>query len=66
MNLSAVSRGGANEELAERGIGQDQLENPNFVNARGIIDDIEENDKVTFELEKGQRGMNAVKVKQAK
>ena len=29
----------------------------------GVIDDIVENDKVTFELEKGQRGMNAVKVK---
>jgi cold shock CspA family protein len=37
-----------------------------FTHVSGIIDDIEENDKVTFELEKGQRGMNAVKVKQAK
>jgi len=27
--------------------------------------EIMENDKVTFELEKGQRGMNAVKVKKA-
>lgn len=34
-----------------------------FSHVSGMIDDVEENDKVTFELEKGQRGMNAVKVK---
>jgi cold shock CspA family protein len=34
-----------------------------FTHVSGIIDEITENDKVTFELEKGQRGMNAVKVK---
>lgn len=34
-----------------------------FMHISGIIDDVTENDKVTFELEKGQRGMNAVKVK---
>ena len=34
-----------------------------FMHISGVIDDIVENDKVTFELEKGQRGMNAVKVK---
>ncbi|WP_430468150.1 cold-shock protein [Winogradskyella ouciana] len=36
-----------------------------FTHVSNIIDDIAENDKVTFELEKGQRGMNAVKVKKA-
>ncbi len=35
-----------------------------FTHVSGIIDEIVENDKVTFELEKGQRGMNAVRVKQ--
>lgn len=34
-----------------------------FTHVSGIIDEIAENDKVTFELEKGQRGMNAIKVK---
>lgn len=34
-----------------------------FTHVSGILDEINENDKVTFELEKGQRGMNAVKVK---
>ena len=34
-----------------------------FVHVSGLIDEIKENDKVSFELEKGLRGMNAVKVK---
>ena len=33
-----------------------------FTYVSGIIDQIAENDKVTFELEKGMKGMNAVKV----
>lgn len=34
-----------------------------FVHVNGLIDDIAEGDKVTFELEKGMKGMNAVRVK---
>ncbi|WP_411767519.1 cold-shock protein [Winogradskyella sp. A3E31] len=34
-----------------------------FTHVSGILDEIDENDNVQFELEKGQRGMNAVKVK---
>ncbi len=34
-----------------------------FVHVSGLIDEINESDKVTFELEKGQKGMNAVRVK---
>jgi cold shock CspA family protein len=34
-----------------------------FTHVSGLLDEIAENDKVQFELEKGQRGMNAVKVK---
>lgn len=33
-----------------------------FTHVSGIIDTIAEDNKVSFELEKGQRGMNAVKV----
>lgn len=33
-----------------------------FTHVSGHIDEITENDKVSFELEKGQKGMNAVKV----
>jgi len=34
-----------------------------FTHVSGLIDEIVENDTVSFELEKGMRGMNAVKVK---
>ncbi len=34
-----------------------------FVHINGLIDRISENDKVTFETEMGQKGLNAVKVK---
>nr|MBC7612287.1 cold shock domain-containing protein [Pseudopedobacter sp.] len=34
-----------------------------FVHVNGLIDDIREGDSVTFELEKGMKGLNAVKVK---
>jgi len=36
-----------------------------FVHVNGLIDEIKENNMVTFELEKGQRGMNAVRVRKA-
>ena len=34
-----------------------------FVHINGLIDSIKENDKVTFEVEMGQKGPNAVRVK---
>ncbi|MEL6556601.1 MAG: cold shock domain-containing protein [Bacteroidota bacterium] len=34
-----------------------------FVHANGLLEDIQENDKVQFELERGLKGMNAVRVK---
>lgn len=34
-----------------------------FVHVHGLLEDIEENDKVVFELERGMKGMNAVRVK---
>ena len=33
-----------------------------FTHVSGLIDEIAENDKVSFELEKGMKGMNAVRV----
>ena len=41
-----------------------ETQEKHFVHVSGLIDEIDENDKVTFELEKGQKGMNAVRVKQ--
>ncbi len=34
-----------------------------FVHVSGLLDEIAENDSVIFELEKGMKGMNAVRVK---
>jgi len=34
-----------------------------FVHVNGLIDEIQEGDNVSFELERGMKGMNAIKVK---
>ncbi|AYB31547.1 MAG TPA: cold shock domain-containing protein [Chryseolinea sp.] len=34
-----------------------------FVHSSGLIDEIRENDEVEYEVEKGKKGLNAVKVK---
>jgi len=36
-----------------------------FVHVSGLIDQIKENDEVTFELQEGRKGINAVNVKLA-
>ncbi len=36
-----------------------------FVHASGLIDEIMENDEVTFTLQEGKKGLNAVNVKLA-
>ena len=36
-----------------------------FVHVTGLIDEIKENDEVTFELKEGKKGPNAVNVKLA-
>lgn len=33
-----------------------------FVHQSGLIDEIRENDRVRYELERGRKGMNAVRV----
>lgn len=34
-----------------------------FVHSSGLIDDIRDNDRVEYDTERGQKGMNAVNVK---
>jgi CspA family cold shock protein len=34
-----------------------------FVHVSGLMSDIRENDKVTYEVENGRKGLNAVRVK---
>jgi cold shock CspA family protein len=36
-----------------------------FFHVNGLTEEVKENDKVTFETEQGQKGLNAVKVKKA-
>lgn len=36
-----------------------------FVHVTGLVDKIRENDKVTFDLQDGKKGLNAVNVKLA-
>ncbi len=38
-------------------------DNEYFVHVSGLIDEVREDDEVTFELREGKKGMNAVNVK---
>jgi CspA family cold shock protein len=49
-----------------KGFGFIKPENSNediFVHATGLVDQIRENDTVTFEVQNGKKGLNAVNVK---
>ncbi|MDC3050533.1 cold shock domain-containing protein [Flavobacteriales bacterium] len=46
-------------------IKEDETENEYFVHVSGLVDQISENDKVTFDLEEGRKGLNATNVKLA-
>ena len=41
----------------------DDGSNDIFVHSTGLVDEINENDKVEFEVEEGKKGLNAVNVK---
>ncbi|MEJ8756879.1 cold shock domain-containing protein [Pontibacter sp. H259] len=52
----------------EKGFGFIKEENTNqeyFVHVTGLVNEVRENDRVTFELQEGRRGLNAVNVKLA-
>jgi cold shock protein len=42
-----------------------ESENEYFVHASGLVDKIKENDEVTFDLQEGKKGLNAINVKLA-
>ncbi len=44
-------------------IREEETENEYFVHVSGLIDEINEGDKVEFELKEGRKGLNAVNVK---
>ena len=51
---------------SEKGFGfikHDESDKETFVHANGLVDQIEKDDKVEFDVQEGKRGMNAVNVK---
>ncbi len=45
-------------------IKDDQTQEDIFVHISGLIDTIQEDDAVSYDVEKGQKGLNAVNVRQ--
>ncbi|MEO9533095.1 MAG: cold shock domain-containing protein [Crocinitomicaceae bacterium] len=41
----------------------DESQKEHFVHISGLIDEVRENDEVTYELQEGKKGLNAVNVK---
>jgi CspA family cold shock protein len=52
-----------NEEKGFGFIKHDDSNKETFVHANGLIDQIEANDKVIFDVQEGRKGLNAVNVK---
>ncbi|GET22349.1 MULTISPECIES: cold-shock protein [Prolixibacter] len=46
-------------------IKDEESNNEYFVHVTGLVDEIQENDEVTFDLQEGRKGLNAVNVKLA-
>lgn len=46
-------------------IKDNESDNEYFVHSSGLIDDIRDDDEVTFELAEGKKGLNAINVKLA-
>ncbi|QZT37544.1 cold shock domain-containing protein [Halosquirtibacter xylanolyticus] len=54
-----------NESKGYGFIKEDETNKEYFVHVTGIVDEIKEDDQVTFELSEGRKGLNAVDVKLA-
>ena len=64
--MSTKTKGTVKFFNGEKGFGfikHDDSNKETFVHASGLIDEIKENDHVEFDLQNGQKGMNAVNVK---
>ena len=44
---------------------EDETEKEIFVHISGLVDQIDKDDKVTFEVTEGKKGLNAIEVKRA-
>lgn len=54
-----------NESKGYGFIKDNESQNEYFVHITGLVDQIKQDDDVTFDLREGKKGMNAVDVKQA-
>ncbi|MBL4716054.1 MAG: cold shock domain-containing protein [Bacteroidia bacterium] len=66
VEISAVRKGRVDFFNDQKGFGfikELETHEQFFVHVNGLLEEIKENDLVTFELEQGMKGMNAVKVK---
>jgi CspA family cold shock protein len=52
-----------NEEKGFGFIKHDDSNKETFVHANGLLDQIEQNDKVIFDVQEGRKGLNAINVK---
>lgn len=44
----------------------DESQNDVFVHATGLVDKVAQNDKVTFDVKDGKKGLNAINVKKVR
>jgi CspA family cold shock protein len=68
INNSIMSKGKVKFFNESKGFGfilDDESGKEHFVHISGLIDEIREDDEVTFELQEGKKGLNAVNVKVA-
>lgn len=68
LNIVIMNKGTVKFFNETKGFGFIKEEESNkeyFVHVSGLVDEIRENDEVTFELQDGKKGLNAVNVKQA-
>ncbi|MCB0489987.1 MAG: cold shock domain-containing protein [Cyclobacteriaceae bacterium] len=42
---------------------EDESNEEYFVHVTGLVDEVRENDKITFELKEGKKGLNAINVR---
>jgi CspA family cold shock protein len=54
-----------NESKGYGFIKEDETDKEIFVHVSGLIDEVKENDQVTYEVKEGKKGLNAVDVKLA-
>jgi cold shock protein len=68
INFIRMSKGTVKFFNESKGFGfikDEESQKEYFVHVSGLVDKIKENDEVTFDLEEGRKGINAVNVKLA-